>query len=169
MPNENKKREMLTFQDGDQNTALHFAAKNGNVRMCDIIVDEAIRLDVIGLLVNCRNAEGFTPLILVALYGYHFEADKDASLDHRKHIVKKLLDAGANANYCKEETKMTALHWLSYNNDADAIAVLLSKDADNLIFSHDNNLPIDIAGTTPSLQSIDTLLTHYAASNKLTE
>ena len=64
---------------------------------------------------------------------------------------------------------MTALHWLSYNNDADAIAVLLSKDADNLIFSHDNNLPIDIAGTTPSLQSIDTLLTHYAASNKLTE
>ena len=58
--------------------------------MCDIIVDEAIRLDVIGLLVNCRNAEGFTPLILVALYGYHFEADKDASLDHRHHIVRKL-------------------------------------------------------------------------------
>ena len=73
MPSENKKREMLTFQDGDQNTALHFGAKNGNVAMCEIIIDEAILLDVIGLLVNCRNAEGFTPLILVSLYGYQFE------------------------------------------------------------------------------------------------
>ena len=84
-------------------------------------------------------------------------------------IVKILLDAGANANYCKEETKMTALHWLSYNNDADAISVLLSKDADNLLFSHDNNLPIDVAGTTPSLQSIDVLLSHYAKTNNLNE
>ena len=36
-------------------------------------------------------------------------------------LAPLLLDAGANANYCKEETKMTALHWLSYNNDAEAI------------------------------------------------
>ena len=63
---------------------------------------------------------------------------------------------------------MTAMHWLAHNNDPDAINVLLqSGKADHLIFSHDNNLPIDIAGTTPSLESIDILLEHYAEQNKL--
>jgi len=28
------KREMLVFEDSDENTALHFGAKNGNVRIC---------------------------------------------------------------------------------------------------------------------------------------
>jgi len=28
------KKEMLVFEDGDANTALHFGAKNGNVRIC---------------------------------------------------------------------------------------------------------------------------------------
>ena len=54
-------------------------------------------------------------------------------------------------NYCKPETKMTALHWLAYNNDSKAIQTLLKTGADHLVFSHDENLPIDVAGTTPSL------------------
>ena len=28
------KKELLTFQDGDLNTALHFGAKNGNWKIC---------------------------------------------------------------------------------------------------------------------------------------
>ena len=63
---------------------------------------------------------------------------------------------------------MTAMHWLAFNNDPDAIRELINwQDADHLIFSHDNNLPIDIAGTTPSMESVDVFLEHYAEEHKL--
>ena len=71
-------------------------------------------------------------------------------------------------NKTRKETNMTAMHWLAYNNDPDAISELLNSGrADHLILSHDNNLPIDIAGTTPSLESVDVFLEHYAEQNQL--
>lgn len=77
------------------------------------------------------------------------------------------MSAGADMNKTRMETNMTAMHWLSHNNDPDAINELLKGRADHLIFSHDNNLPIDIAGTTPSLESVDVFLEHYAEQNQL--
>ncbi len=62
---------------------------------------------------------------------------------------------------------MTAMHWLAYNNDHMAIEVLLKNGGDNLSLSHDGMLPIDIAGTTPSLKCVDVLLEHYSEQNKL--
>lgn len=62
---------------------------------------------------------------------------------------------------------MTPMHWLAYNNDREAIQVLLNDGADHLILSHDRNLPIDIAGSTPSLDAVDVLLEHYAKVNNL--
>ena len=41
----NKKR-LLTFQDGDCNTALHFGAKNGNVKICNLILEESMSLGI---------------------------------------------------------------------------------------------------------------------------
>ena len=77
--------------------------------------------------------------------------EKDDSFKNRHLIIKKLLEVGANPNYFRQQTHMTALHWLAYNNDREAIKVLLDAGANHIIFSHDQNLPIDIAGTTPSL------------------
>jgi ankyrin repeat protein len=62
---------------------------------------------------------------------------------------------------------MTALHWLAYNNDHTAIEVLLRNGADHLTLTHDGLLPIDVAGTTPSLKCVDVLLEHYTIMNKL--
>ena len=36
---------MLTFQDADENTALHFGARNGNTKIVDLLLKEAKRVD----------------------------------------------------------------------------------------------------------------------------
>ena len=81
--------------------------------------------------------------------------------------MKKLIDAGADINYKRYQTNMTAMHWLAYNNDIKAIKVLLDSGADHLILSHANNLPIDVAGTTPSYAVVDCLLDHFCLENCL--
>ena len=119
-------------------------------------------------LMNLRNTKGFTPLLSVAFRGYHVVGKKDRAIENRHRIIKALLAAGAKADKTRKQTNMTAMHWLAHNNDPDAIKVLLnSQQADHLIFSHDNNLPIDIAGTTPSLEAVDVFLEHYAEQHNL--
>ena len=77
--NEREMRSMLTFQDGDMNTALHFGAKNGNLKICSDIIDEATRIGIVAPLVNCCNRKGFSPLLEVSLRGYHLVGDIDES------------------------------------------------------------------------------------------
>jgi ankyrin repeat protein len=93
------------------------------------------------------------------------EADK--APENRWKIAEVLLANGANPNYCKPLTQMTALHLLAFNNDSEAIKTLLSHRADMTAQTHDGNFPIDVAGTTPSLQSVDTLLEHYQTVNNI--
>ena len=62
---------------------------------------------------------------------------------------------------------MSAMHWLAYNNDPEAIKKLLENGVDHLCLSLDRNFPIDIAGTAPSLESLDVFLDHYAAAHNL--
>ena len=57
----------------------------------------------------------------MALRGYLVIGDKDKAAGARFKIIEKLLQAGANPNYCKDRTKMTALHWLAFNNDVIAV------------------------------------------------
>ena len=118
-------------------------------------------------LVNSLNKKGFSPMIELAMKGFQEEHDEDKALDNRAAIIEKLLEAGADPNYCKEATKMTAMHWLAYRNDGKAIDVLLRKGGDAFALSHDNNLPIDVAGTTPSWDSLRVLLNHYQVLNHI--
>jgi len=160
-------KAMLTFQDSDCNTGLHFGAKNGNFNLCDKIIKEADLIGIADLIVNCRNEEGITPLVLVSWRGYHTVGDKDEAIDRRAPIIELLLKAGAKPNYCKLTTKMTALHWLAFNNDHTAVEMILRNGGDHLAKNSEGLLPIDVAGTTPSLKTVDTLLEHYSATNKL--
>ncbi len=81
--------------------------------------------------------------------------------------MKLLVSAGADANYSRVATRMSALHWLAYNNDEAAIKQLLDQGADHLVLSHDNLLPIDVAGTTPSFASLDAFLDQFQKENAL--
>ena len=135
--------------------------------MCKYIIEQATSLKVHTELVSCINARGFTPLIEVAFRGYHTVGEKEEGYDNRFRIVEKLLDAGADPNYCRDATGMTALHWLGHNDDRAAIQVLLDKGADDLLFNHEMNLPIDIAGTTPALSSVDAFLDNFANEKKI--
>ena len=99
------RRDILSHQDGDENTALHFGAKNGNVRICSFIINAAKELfDEIDLqnFLNCQNARGFTPLLSVSFRGYHVIGQKDKAVENRKHIIEKLLQAGASAKITRE-------------------------------------------------------------------
>ena len=59
--------------------------------------------------------------------GYHTASQKDDALQSRHLIVESLIKAGARVNYSNPVTKMTALHWLAYQNDPLAIDVLLKN------------------------------------------
>ena len=141
-------RKRLTFQDVDLNTALHFGARNGNWKICKEIIeeakrvncqiDESRRIDLVHTLINCRNAKGFTPLIECSFRGYQTLTDKDGAVENRHKIIRFLTDAGANPDYCKQTSKMTALHWCAYNNDREAIKALLKVDANPLCWSHND-------------------------------
>ena len=105
--------------------------------------------------------------MLVSWRGYHTISDKEEAIDKRHFIIELLLKAGAKPNYCKPTTNMTALHWLAFNNDYAAVKVILKFGGDHLAQNFEGLLPIDIAGTTPSLKTVDTLLEHYSVANKL--
>ena len=81
--------------------------------------------------------------------------------------MQKLLEAGAEPNYCVPVTNMTAMHWLAYQNDHLSLKILLKNGGDQLIETHDGLLPIDVAGTTPSWICVDELLQHYSDTQKL--
>ena len=146
---------------------MHFGARNGNAEICAHIIKQAERVQLITLLVNCRNNKGFTPLIEVSFRGFKMKSEREKAAESRYKIIKELLRAGANAEYCKPNTQMTALHWLAYNNDSRAIDVLLQYQANHLAWTHDGLLPIDIAGTKPSYAAIDSFLQHYSYLNNL--
>ena len=115
----------MRFQDTDCNTALHFGARNGNFKICNFIIEQAASLTTeaqdLHNLVNCRNKRGFTPLLELSFRGYHTENKKDKAKDNRARIITKLLLAGAISDYSREETRMTPMHWLAFNNDREAI------------------------------------------------
>ena len=110
---------------------------------------------------------GFTPLLYVCFRGYRTIGEKDVSLDNRYRIVEKLLEVGADQDKSREVTQMTPLHWLAFNGDQWAIQVLLDNGANFSLMSRENNLPIDIAGTMPNYECIDTFLQHYEKVNDI--
>ena len=56
------------------------------------------------------------------------QADKARLVRHK--ICEVLIEAGANPNFCKPETKMTPLHFLAFNDDFEAVKTLLENGAD---------------------------------------
>lgn len=63
---------------------------------------------------------------------------------------------------------MTPLHWLAHNNDKRAIKKLLACEGiEWQTYNSTDNMAIDVGGTTPSWQSVDTFLEHFAKLHDL--
>ena len=164
---------MLAFQDGDGNTALHFAARNGSADIVQYLVTAADQLgrqlgeegkELVSEVVERPNGRGFTPMTEVCLRGYQTAGQAAEARESRLDIVKALLSAGAEPNSAKESTGMTPMHWAAYNGDEGVIECLLENDGDPNRYNSEacgGLLPIDVAGWRPAVPCIDVLLSSY--------
>ena len=158
-----KRKQLLTFSNKEQATALHLAAKNGHSEIVNFLVD-AIVTDFPNKkdeLINKQNKYKMTPLMNVCFRGYLTKGKaKDADTDRLK-IVKKLLESGAKAEYVTADTKMTATHWAAFNKDAMVVKELLMNNAPHNKFSHMGRLPIDVGGSSRAFDVVDICLEAY--------
>lgn len=83
--------------------------------------------------------------------------------------MQLLLEAGADANIVKKGTNMTPLHWAAYNGDEGVIKALLYAEADVNIFSHNMQLPIDIAGSGKKNEVIDVFMGYFMVKHNITQ
>ncbi|PRQ26025.1 putative non-specific serine/threonine protein kinase [Rosa chinensis] len=90
-------KKELEIQNERGNTPLHFAAAQGNLRMCKCIAKDHPSL------VSILNKDKETPLFLAALHG-----KKDAFL--RLHYICTPDKSPPNYNYCRREDGETILH-----------------------------------------------------------
>ena len=91
----------------------------------------------------------------------YMQGHKDRAINVRYTIVKELLSYGADPNTYKYETRMSPLHWAAFNKDPKTCQVLLNKGADAERMNIQDQLPIDVAGYTPSLTCVDVFLQKY--------
>ena len=92
--------------DADGDTALHGAAKSGNVEIMKLLLDK-------GANPNATNRQGGTPLMWTAVFG-HEEA------------TRFLLSRGANASL-KDNDGVTAAEWAARNKRENVRVILRGK------------------------------------------
>ncbi|KAM5563658.1 hypothetical protein ABKV19_018329 [Rosa sericea] len=128
--------EELKLQNEGGNTPLHFAAAQGNVRMCECIAKDYPSL------VGIRNKDKETPLFLAALHG-----KKDAFLC--LHYI--CTPNGPNYSYCRREDGETILHCAISGDYFDlALSVIpLYKDLVNSV-NEAGFSPLHLLASQPS-------------------
>eukprot|EP01130_Rhizamoeba_saxonica_P006814 TRINITY_DN2728_c0_g1_i1.p1 TRINITY_DN2728_c0_g1~~TRINITY_DN2728_c0_g1_i1.p1 ORF type:complete len:600 (+),score=121.44 TRINITY_DN2728_c0_g1_i1:411-2210(+) len=99
----------MSTEEDTLNTPLHFLAKGSNEVSTEVI--ELLKDK--GIDINCKNAEGFTPLHGAASIG-------------NERTISALIKCGANMDILNNEGE-TALNWATRNNHRRAISVLLRE------------------------------------------
>lgn len=64
-----------------------------------------------------ENRWGYTPLMNLCFKGFQNSSEAEKCKLQRLKILRALLLAGADANKCRKDTKLTPLHWTAYNED----------------------------------------------------
>jgi ankyrin repeat protein len=113
-------------RDSENNTPLHEAAKNGNLK------ELKKELKASGNAVSVTNDFGYTPLHYAARYN-HFDA------------VELLVRREANVNSQNYLERNTALFYAAQNGNIKIAHLLLENGAKVSIVNKDNDTPLDIA------------------------
>lgn len=108
-------------QNGDGNTALHYAAFNGKLGHVRLLL-------ATGANPNLGNRRGDSPLICAAYNGYC-------------DVIMALVAAGADLN-AKDEDGRTALTWAVIRDQADVVRLLISLGADINTYDNVDNSPL---------------------------
>jgi uncharacterized protein len=138
-----KQRADVNAREGDEATALHWAAHLNDLRMVELLIEA-------GANVNAANDLGVTPLYLgctnrgaaVVQRLLAARANPNAALRNGETVLmncartgdatalRALLTAGAAADVTEPAHGQTALMWAAAQRHPDAVAALLARGAD---------------------------------------
>lgn len=115
-------------------TALHLAAKYGNFKATQIIVDfyrQTLSSCKFKNFINQLDEGHWTALVWAAEHGH-------------SEIVRYLINSDADANICDTENN-TALHWAALSNSLDTVMPLLQSNCDFNIQNINGDTPLHIS------------------------
>ncbi|KAJ4817345.1 hypothetical protein LUZ62_029911 [Rhynchospora pubera] len=135
-------------KDGNNRTALHFAAREGQKDICEFLLGE-LKLEA-----DVRDDEGETPLI---------HASRQGHVD----TVKYLLEQGANPS-ASSNLGATALHHAAGIGNIEIMELLISKGVD-VESQSDAGTPLIWAAGHDQPESVKLLLKHNAKANSETD
>jgi len=111
--------DVLNISDADAEKTMLIGAQNGDLTTVNILCGRYEKEGPGGaektkMLVNCRNRDGWTPLMLAAARGH-------------LPVVEKLLATGGDASLTETDLGYNALHLASWNNREHVVKYLVQK------------------------------------------
>ncbi|CAD8076974.1 unnamed protein product [Paramecium sonneborni] len=113
-------RASLTAKDLQDNTALHYAAKNGNAQLTSALIFKQIAIDA-------QNKDHMTPLIIAAING-------------QEEVLMILMNAGSDINH-QDSQGNTALHYGCKQNHKIIVHLLLKRQSIQFKMNKDYKTP----------------------------
>ncbi|KAF5280661.1 hypothetical protein FQA39_LY05309 [Lamprigera yunnana] len=136
------------FKGTDGMTALHLAAKSGNLTACKLLLDSSTRSSN---FVNIADDGGWTPLVWACEHG-HFE------------IAKYLLHKSADP-LLRDVEQNVALHWAAFSGSSNIAEMLLYYKSDVNAVNAYGDTPLHIGARQNMYDCILVLLTRGANVN----